>query len=163
MTMALDILRLLGGQGVTLVKAVRQKIRENKRESAELAQLERTLLGGGRGVRVVEANGNAPLAKTMRGSRVDWKAVLATLPPVFTIEDVMKNPAAAAKGRPQVYPALDRFQTLKLVKRVGKGQYQRMDLQHAAKKKAPVKRAKSAKRQASKARTTKTTDAQLSA
>jgi hypothetical protein len=60
------------------------------------------------------------------GRRVNWDAVLASVPEKFGVADVMKHPGARAKGRPQVYPALTRWLEAKKVKKIGKGRYQRL-------------------------------------
>lgn len=60
------------------------------------------------------------------GKRVDWDAILAALPATFTIDDVMKNPGAKAKGRNQVYPAINRWVKAKKARKVGTGRYKRV-------------------------------------
>lgn len=60
-----------------------------------------------------------------KGERVSWDDVLAFVPKRFGVQDVMKHPGAAAKGRAQVYPALNRWETTKRIKRVGKGLYEK--------------------------------------
>jgi len=64
--------------------------------------------------------------KTTQNGRVDWDAVLKALPAKFDAADVLKNPAAAAKGQAQVYPAIGRWVATKKIKKVAKGQYQRV-------------------------------------
>ena len=59
------------------------------------------------------------------GTRLNWDEVLKGLPKTFSVDDVMKQPGVAAKGRAQVYPALDRWMQAKKVKRVGKGEYEK--------------------------------------
>jgi hypothetical protein len=56
---------------------------------------------------------------------VSWEEVLSSVPQRFGVEDVMKHPGAAAKGRAQVYPALNRWEATKRIKRVGKGVYEK--------------------------------------
>ena len=74
----------------------------------------------------------------------------------------MKHPGAAAKGRAQVYPALNRWETTKRVRRVGKGVYEKAGgdaVVAPAAKRGPgkkrgrrvVKRGKAAKVEAAKA------------
>jgi hypothetical protein len=60
------------------------------------------------------------------GKRVKWDEVLAFVPRRFGVQDVMKHPGAAAKGRAQVYPALNRWESTKRVRRVGKGVYEKL-------------------------------------
>ena len=61
-----------------------------------------------------------------QNGRVNWDDVLKSLPAKFGAGDVLKNPAAAAKGSPQIYPAIGRWVAAKRVKKVGKGQYQKV-------------------------------------
>ena len=78
-------------------------------------------LGGGAGRRGRPAGVTRP-----RGSnRVNWDEVLSSVPQRFGVEDVMKHPGAAAKGRAQVYPALNRWEATKRIKRVSKGVYEK--------------------------------------
>lgn len=67
----------------------------------------------------------APKRKPASG-RVDWDAILAALPATFTIDDVMKDPGARAKGRNQVYPAINRWVKAKKARKVGTGRYKRV-------------------------------------
>jgi hypothetical protein len=55
-----------------------------------------------------------------------WDGVLKSLPAKFGAADVLKNPAAAAKGSAHVYPAIGRWVAAKQVKKIGQGQYQRV-------------------------------------
>jgi hypothetical protein len=88
-------------------------------------------LAGGRGVPTRRAGrpvGRPPGAtKRARsgGQRVKWDEVLAFVPKRFGVQDVMKHPGAAAKGRAQVYPALNRWESTKRIRRVGKGIYEK--------------------------------------
>ena len=59
-------------------------------------------------------------------ARVSWDEVLASVPKRFGVLDVMKHPGAAAKGRAQVYPALNRWEATKRIKRVDKGTYEKL-------------------------------------
>lgn len=58
--------------------------------------------------------------------RVKWDEVLSLLPRRFDVADVMKHPGPQSKGKAQVYPALNRWETAKLVKRIGKGRYEKL-------------------------------------
>jgi hypothetical protein len=60
-----------------------------------------------------------------KGARVKWDEVLASVPKRFGVQDVMNHPGAAAKGRAQVYPVLNRWEATKLIKRVEKGVYEK--------------------------------------
>jgi len=64
--------------------------------------------------------------KVMANGRVDWDAVLKNLPSKFGAADVLKNPAAAAKGSTQVYPAIGRWVATKKAKKIGQGRYQKV-------------------------------------
>lgn len=84
-----------------------------------------------------------------KSNRVNWEEVLSSVPQRFGVQDVMKHPGAAAKGRAQVYPALNRWEATKRVKRVGKGIYEKAGGAAAAQG-APAKRGPSKKRAAVK-------------
>lgn len=60
--------------------------------------------------------------KPTSGKRVSWDEVLKSVPTTFSVEDVLKHPGAAARGRVQIYPALGRWAQAKRVKEVGKQQ-----------------------------------------
>jgi hypothetical protein len=102
-------------------------------------------LAGGRGrpatARRGRPPGRPPGGKGARsgGKRVKWDEVLAFVPKRFGVQDVMKHPGAAVKGRAQVYPALNRWESTKRIRRVGKGVYEKAGGDAAS---APVKRAK---------------------
>lgn len=76
-----------------------------------------------------------------KGKRVKWDDVLASVPKRFGVQDVMKHPGAAAKGRAQVYPALNRWEATKRIKRVEQGVYEKLvSGASASSTKAPAKR-----------------------
>lgn len=56
---------------------------------------------------------------------MNWDEVLGSLPNRFAVDDVLKHPGAAAKGRNQVYPALTRWEAAKRIRRVSKGVYEK--------------------------------------
>ncbi len=60
------------------------------------------------------------------GPRVDWDEVLRSLPEVFGIEDVLKHPGAAAKGKAQSYPAMTRWQKAGRIEKVERGRFRRI-------------------------------------
>lgn len=60
------------------------------------------------------------------GPRVDWDEVLRSVPEVFGMEDVLKHPGAAAKGRAQIYPAMNRWVQAQKIEKVDKGSYRRI-------------------------------------
>lgn len=66
------------------------------------------------------------LRQLPKSPRVKWDEVLALLPRRFNVADVMKHPGPQSKGVAQVYPALNRWETAKLVKRIGKGRYEKL-------------------------------------
>lgn len=66
-----------------------------------------------------------PAKRATSSGRVDWDEVLAALPSTFTIDDVMSTPGARAKGRNQVYPAINRWVKAKKARKVGTGRYKR--------------------------------------
>lgn len=77
------------------------------------------------------------VAKTKAsGLRVDWDAVLKQVPNRFGVEQIMKIKSAASKGRAQVYPALNRWESTGRIKRVEKGVYVKVGAK--AKKKPAV-------------------------
>lgn len=73
--------------------------------------------------------------------------MLAWVPKQFGVQDVMKHPGAASRGHAQVYPALNRWEATKRVKRVGKGLYEK-----AGGGSSPAAGATSAKQASSKKR-----------
>lgn len=85
-----------------------------------------------------------------KGNRVNWEEVLASVPKQFGVQDVMKHPGAASKGRAQVYPALNRWEATKRVKRIGKGLYEKAGASSSAAVATPAKRGPSKKRAAAK-------------
>lgn len=130
-------------------KVLQQLERQIHALEEELSQLRdqfdtwRALAGGGRaaaGRRPGRPAGRPAGARRSRsgGKRVKWDEVLAFVPKRFGVQDVMKHPGAAAKGRAQVYPALNRWESTKRIRRVGKGIYEKSGGDAAS---APAKRA----------------------
>jgi hypothetical protein len=104
-------------------------------------------VGRGAGRRGSSAGATRPRGK----NRVNWDEVLSSVPQRFGVEDVMKHPGAAAKGRAQVYPALNRWEATKRIKRVGKGVYEKAGGAGATRGAgAPAKRGPSKKRAVAK-------------
>lgn len=60
------------------------------------------------------------------GTRINWDEKLAALPKMFTVDDLMKDPEIAAKGRPQIYPALNRWASTQKIKKLERGKYRRL-------------------------------------
>ena len=137
----LDIIATLRTEAARVVEALDAEIDRRRAELAELmshADSWRAALGG----RIAKVFGAKAVAKPTRtrrsvgrprgGKRVNWDGVLAALPENFTIEDVLKNPDAARKGRAQIYPALNRWEAAKAIKRTAKGRYRRVASGEAA-------------------------------
>lgn len=165
-----DFFGAIRAQAAKVLQQLEGQIRSLESELTELrGQLHqwRQLAGGGGGgarAAVTRGPGRPPGSTGIRsgGKRVKWDEVLSFLPKRFGVEDVMKHPGAAAKGRAQVYPALNRWETTKRVRRVGKGVYEKAGSDAAAApiaKRGPskkrgrraVKRGKAAKVEAAKA------------
>lgn len=151
-----DLLGSLRTQAVNVMGQIEGHIRRLEGELEDLreqAEVWRKAVGGkaasalglGRGA---GRRGSSAGATRPRGSnRVNWDEVLSSVPQRFGVEDVMKHPGAAAKGRAQVYPALNRWEATKRVKRVGKGVYEKArganatQAAGASAKRGPAKRA----------------------
>jgi hypothetical protein len=120
-----DIFATVRAQADKALRRLQAEIREREGDLQRLiAQADRwraALLGGPSRGRPASRKGTA----SSGGKRVDWSKVLASLPHRFTTEDVAKNPDAARKPRNQLYPALTRWEAAKLIKRVGKGTYEK--------------------------------------
>lgn len=160
-----DFFGAIRAQAAKVLQQLEGQIRSLEEELTELrGQLHqwRQLAGSGARTVATRGPGRPPGAARSGGKRVKWDEVLSFLPKRFGVEDVMKHPGAAAKGRAQVYPALNRWETTKRVRRVGKGVYEKAGTDSAATplaKRGPgkkrgrraVKRGKAAKVEASKA------------
>jgi hypothetical protein len=120
-----DFLGSIQAQAAKVLHQLESRIERLRSEIAEMtAQADswrRAFGGTGR------RRGRPPGRSSGGGKRVDWNEVLASVPKRFGVEDVMKHPGAAAKGRAQVYPALSRWELAKLVRRVDKGVYEKVD------------------------------------
>jgi hypothetical protein len=146
-----DIFGTIRAQAAKVLQQLERQIKSLEDELTELrGQLHqwRQLAGGGaRSAGAVRRGGRVAGARRSRsgGKRVKWDEVLAFLPRRFGVQDVMKHPGAAAKGRAQVYPALNRWEGTKRVRRVGKGVYEKLgggtDAPAPAKRGAAGKRA----------------------
>ena len=160
-----DFFGAIRAQAAKVLQQLEGQIRSLEEELTELrGQLHqwRQLAGSGARTVATRGPGRPPGAARSGGKRVKWDEVLSFLPKRFGVEDVMKHPGAAAKGRAQVYPALNRWETTKRVRRVGKGVYEKAGTDTAAApaaKRGPgkkrgrraVKRGKAAKVEAAKA------------
>jgi len=127
-----DIFGAIRAQAAKVLQQLENQIQSLEDELTELrGQLHqwRQLAGGQtRSAVATRRGGRVAGARRARsgGKRVKWDDVLAFLPKRFGVQDVMKHPGAAAKGRAQVYPALNRWEGTKRVKRVGKGLYEKL-------------------------------------
>lgn len=133
-----DFFGAIRAQAAKVLQQLEGQIRSLEEELTELrGQLHQWRQLAGSGARTVATRGPGRPAGTARsgGKRVKWDEVLSFLPKRFGVEDVMKHPGAAAKGRAQVYPALNRWETTKRVRRVGKGVYEKAGADSVA---APV-------------------------
>lgn len=68
----------------------------------------------------------APRKPRASGPRVDWDEVLRSLPDEFGIDDVLKHPGAAAKGKAQSYPAMTRWQKAGRIQKVERGRFRKI-------------------------------------
>lgn len=148
-----DFFGAIRAQAAKVLQQLEGQIRSLEDELTELrGQLHqwRQLAGGGARTATTRGPGRPPAAASGRsgGKRVKWDEVLAFLPKRFGVEDVMKHPGAAAKGRAQVYPALNRWETTKRVRRVGKGVYEKAGGDSAA---APAAKRGAGKKRARRA------------
>lgn len=148
-----DFFGAIRAQAAKVLQQLEGQIRALETELTELrGQLNqwRHLAGNG-GVRAVATRGpgrrpGAVAGRASGGKRVKWDDVLSFLPKRFGVEDVMKHPGAASKGRAQVYPALNRWETTKRVRRVGKGVYEKAGGDAPSATAAPAKRGTGKKR-----------------
>lgn len=128
---------------------------EGLREQAEVwknAIIGKSASSAGRNT--TSRRGRSAGATRPRGShRVNWDEVLSSVPQRFGIEDVMKHPGAAAKGRAQVYPALNRWEATKRITRVSKGIYEKAVAGGAPRSSAPTAKRGPAKKRAAAHRT----------
>jgi len=147
-----DIFGTIRAQAAKVLQQLESQIQSLENELAELrGQLQQWRdLAGGKARTVVAARRGGRVAGVRRarsgGKRVKWDEVLAFLPRRFGVQDVMKHPGAAAKGRAQVYPALNRWESTKRVKRVGKGVYEKLGAGSDASPGAPAPAKRGGKR-----------------
>lgn len=148
-----DILGTIRAQAAKVLQQLEGQIRSLENELTELrGQVHqwRQLAGGTARGAIPRRVGRPPGSSRGRsgGQRVKWDDVLAFLPRRFGVQDVMKHPGAAAKGRAQVYPALNRWESTKRVRRVGKGIYEKLgagaDAAPAAAKRGPARKKRTA-------------------
>lgn len=137
-------------QAANVLRALEEQIALREADLEELsAQLAtwRGLVGG-----TASPSTRSPRrAATPKSGRVNWDDILASLPNRFGVEDVLKHPDAARRGRAQVYPAFTRWELAKRIRRVGKGIYEKAGKSaepQAARRKAKKERARAKKRAA---------------
>lgn len=158
-----DFFGAIRAQAAKVLQQLEGQIRALEGELTELrGQLHqwRQLAGGG--VRSAATRGRGRPARRSGGKRVKWDDVLSFLPRRFGVQDVMKHPGAAAKGRAQVYPALNRWETTKRVRRVGKGVYEKTGGESGGAP-APAKRSSGNKRATRAVKRGKTSPAKVAA
>lgn len=143
-----DIFTAVRAQVARAVGLLEKEIHQRQADLArmvEQAESWRALLGGGparRGPRrPAKTAGRKPGARR-GGQRVSWDEVLASVPKVFGIKDVLEHSGAASKGRAQIYPAFTRWEAAGHIKRVSKGQYEKVGATDARAKPARGKSAK---------------------
>ena len=116
------LLANLKRQGVKVLTALQQEIAKREKELAEL-KTTATRWGEmvGRQTRMTGA-APAPARGRRRRRRLDWGAVLASLPTAFNVKEVQRQ-----TGKPieQVYAGLSRWVKDKKVKRTANGSYQK--------------------------------------
>lgn len=158
-----DLLSSLRAQASSVIGQVESHIRRLEGELEDLreqADVWRKAVGGklssSLGLKgLATRRGRSAGATRPRGSnRVNWDDVLASVPQRFGVEDVMKHPGAAAKGRAQAYPALNRWEATKRIKRVSKGVYEKATGSPATASASPAKHGATKKRSAAKRPTT---------
>jgi len=164
-----DIFAPVKRQATRVLATLSQEIQKREAELRELisdANSWRTALGlGGRALHVGNGAGrqgrrpSAAPARRSTGKRLDWDQVLASVPKRFGVDHVMKHPGARAKGRAQIYPAFTRWEATKKIRRVGKGEYekvagagQRQTARPATKRKARKGRARAAAKRVASAK-----------
>jgi hypothetical protein len=130
-----DIFGSIRAQAAKVLQQLERQIATLEGELAQLVEQSNTwrnLIGGrrqqasrgpGRPGRPGRPRGQG--ARRSGGKRVDWNEVLASVPRRFGVQDVMRHPGAASKGRAQVYPALSRWESAKLIRRVSQGVYEK--------------------------------------
>lgn len=127
-----DIFATLRSQASKALQQLERQIEEARSDLSKMieqAENWRSLLGGAfRSARRGRPPGSGRGGRRAAGGggRVSWDEVLASVPQRFGVEDIMKHPGAASKGRPQVYPALTRWETAGRVRRVSKGVYEKV-------------------------------------
>ena len=138
-----DILSNFRVQAARALELLRREINRREAEIRDMvSQLDgwRAFVNGGRRLGRPAIARRGP-GRPRGGKRVNWDEVLASVPKKFGIEDVMKHPGAAAKGRAQAYPALTRWETSGRIKRIEKGRYQKVGASKpGSKRRGPAKK-----------------------
>lgn len=128
-----DLFGSLRSQAAAVIGQIESHIGRLEGELQDLreqAEVWTTAIGGksassvGRGL-AGRRSSSAGAIRPRGSNRVNWDEVLSFVPQRFGVEDVLKHPGAAAKGRAQVYPALNRWEATKRIKRVRKGTYEK--------------------------------------
>ena len=138
-------LRAQTGKALAQLEAHIAQASADLERMVEQAESWRAILGSKRGPGRPPGSGRGPgrppgpkrgPGRPKGSSRVSWDQVLASVPKKFGVEDVLKHPGAAAKGRPQIYPELNRWEATKRIRRVSTGIYEKL----GGKKVVPAKK-----------------------
>ena len=123
---ALTRARQAGASALALINAAVAKAEAELEDLREHARMWREAISGRVAALKVRAPQGRRAAATQRSERVDWAEVLASLPRQFSMPDVMKHRGAAARGKPQAYVAIARWESMGRVKRLAPGQYRKV-------------------------------------
>jgi len=120
--------RAQAGRALDLLQREISRREEDIREMVRQLEGWRSFAGGspGRGRRGRLATAARGPGRPRGVKRVSWDEVLASVPKRFGVDEIMKHPGAAAKGRAQVYPALTRWETSGRIKRIETGRYEKV-------------------------------------
>ena len=121
------VVRAQGAKALAYLEKQIDALKETLDEMIAEAERWRGLTGG-TGRRAGRPAGRATGRPGRRGGgkRVSWDEVLKSVPARFGVEHVLQHPGAKAKGRAQVYPALNRWEATKRIRRVSKGIYEKV-------------------------------------
>jgi hypothetical protein len=121
-------------QAQVVLPQIQKDIRDLEADLASLRDQEQKLesLLGGQSAGAVStrpiARGKPSQGRTSAasGRRTDWNAALAKLPKQFKAADVRKVPGMANKRPSEIFAGIGRWINAKLVKRKGRGMYERV-------------------------------------
>jgi hypothetical protein len=117
------LLANLTRQGVKVLTALQREITKREKDLSELkatATRWGEMVGGQ--TRMIGAAASSPVRLKRKRRRLDWNAVLASLPTSFNVQEVQRQ-----TGKPieQVYAGLSRWVKDKKIKRNSNGAYQK--------------------------------------